>query len=256
MMNRHAIKIFSIAQLLVLVLCLEVKAGIQIERNQTVTTFRKAKKLLFKVHGKRGKTIYCSCEYKKKKINFANCGYKYGKYKKRSRRLEWEHIVPAHAFGQSFPEWRDGHPKCKNRKGTYKGRKCASKVNKEFKFMEADLYNLFPSVGSINATRSNFSMANITDSKANTFGNCQVKIARRKVEPPNSVKGDIARIYMYMDSAYPGRGVISKKNRKLFEAWDKLDPVSSEECDRVLKIEQIQGNGNPFVTPKCLEQKK
>lgn len=238
-------------------LCMQMSyAGIQIERNQKVTSFRKAKKLLFEVHGKRGKTIYCGCDYKKKKVSFQNCGYKYNQYKKRSRRLEWEHIVPAHAFGQSFTEWREGHPKCKNRKGTFKGRKCASKINAEFRFMEADLYNLFPSVGSINATRSNFSMAEISDPKAITFGSCGVKIAERKIEPPKSVKGDIARIYMYMDQAYPGRGVISNKNRKLFEAWNKLDPISPEECERVKKIEAIQGNGNPLVTPKCMELKK
>ena len=50
-----------------------------------------------------------------------------------------------------------------------------------------------------------------------------------------------------MDWAYPGHGIISKKNRKLFEAWDKGDPVDAWECERCGRIEGIQGNENPFV---------
>ncbi|MGK0366897.1 MAG: deoxyribonuclease-1, partial [Thermoproteota archaeon] len=192
---------------------------------------------------------------KKKKVSHQECGYSYNKYKKRSRRLEWEHIVPAHAFGQSFSEWRDGHEKCKNRKKSYKGRRCAHKVSKKFKFMEADMYNLFPSVGSINATRSNYSMAVITEKAGKKFGKCDVKILNRKIEPPNHVKGDIARVYLYMDQAYPGHGIISNKNSKLFASWNLIDPIDDAECNRVEKIASIQGNINPFVSTHCLKKK-
>lgn len=223
-----------------------------IEGNTNIKSFSKAKKLLYKVHGKRGKTIYCGCDYKKKKVSHGSCGYSYKKYKKRSNRLEWEHIVPAHAFGQSFTEWRKGHSKCKSRKKkSYKGRRCASKISKEFKFMEADLYNLYPAVGSINAVRNNFSMTDGLPDSAKIFGNCEVKIQDRKVEPPNSIKGNIARIYFYMDAAYPGKGVISNKNRKLFSAWNKLDPVDEQECELAKKVKAIQGNSNPFVEASC-----
>ena len=36
---------------------------------------------------------------------------------------------------------------------------------------------------------------------------------------------NIARTYFYMDWVYPGHGVISKKNRKLFQALDKGELV-------------------------------
>src|SRR6266436_9092627 len=63
-----------------------------------------------------------------------------------SKRLAWEHVVPAEAFGQSFPEWREGHPACVDSKGkAFKGRNCARKMATQFRYMEADLYNLtFP----------------------------------------------------------------------------------------------------------------
>ena len=65
------------------------------------------------------------------------------------------------------------------------------------------------------------------------------------------IRGEIARTYMYIDSVYPGRGIISKKNRKLFEAWNKSDPVDEWECERARKIERKQGNRNEIVMRSC-----
>jgi deoxyribonuclease-1 len=50
-----------------------------------------------------------------------------------------------------------------------------------------------------------------------------------------------------MNQAYPGKGIISRSNQKLFEAWDKLDPVDEWERERARRIESIQGNQNPFI---------
>ena len=69
--------------------------------------------------------------------------------------------------------------------------------------------------------------------------------------PIGGVRGEIARTYLYMDSVYPGRGIISKKNRKLFDAWNKSDPVDEWECERAKRIEKIQGNRNEVVRRDC-----
>ena len=61
------------------------------------------------------------------------------------------------------------------------------------------------------------------------------------------IRGEIARTYMYMDSVYPDRGIISKKNWELFDAWNKSDPVDDWECERPKRIEKIQGNRNEIV---------
>ena len=65
---------------------------------------------------------------------------------------------------------------------------------------------------------------------------CDMEIEDNKAEPPPEKWGDIARTYFYMGAAYPGHGVISKKNRKLFEAWNKMDPVDEWECERCKRI--------------------
>ena len=85
------------------------------------------------------------------------------------------------------------------------------------------------------------------------FGTCDMEIENRKAEPRPEVWGNIARIYFYMDWAYPGHGIISKKNRKLFGAWDKEDPVDNWECERSKRIEGIQRKANPFVRKVCVE---
>ena len=126
---------------------------------------------------------------------------------KRSKRIEWEHIVPAHAFGQSFKEWRDGDPDCVNKKGKpFKGRNCARKAAIPYRYMEADMHNLVPTVGEINGLRSNYSFGMIPGEKRQ-FGSCDMEIESRTAEPAPHIRGDIARIYMYMDWAYPGHGV-------------------------------------------------
>ncbi len=227
--------------------------------NKKIKSFYEAKKNLEKITFKKtgysqieNKTIYCGCSFdSNKNVDFSSCGYKPKSMYKRAAKVEWEHVVPAHAFGKSFKEWFEGHPKCKNRNGKpFKGRKCCQKSNVEFCLMEADMYNLYPAIGEINALRSNYSMAMIPGEKRD-FGACDVEIEGRKVEPRPEVRGDIARTYMYMDMEYPGRGIISGKNKKLFEAWSKADPVDASECRRASLIEKIQGNRNEIVMKAC-----
>ncbi len=145
----------------------------------------------------------------------------------------------------------DGSERCVTRKGKrFKGRKCTEKTNREFRLMQADMHNLVPAIGEVNGLRSNYGFTQLPGEERE-FGTCDVEIRDRKIEPADHLRGDIARIYMYMDKAYPGRGIISRKNRKLFDAWAKLDPVDKWECERQERIKGIQGNGNPFVEGEC-----
>ena len=220
-------------------------------QNTQITSFSKSKKLLLKLYKDNPVTLYCGCSYKGKKPNLSSCGYIPKKNKKRANRIEWEHVVPAHAFGQSFSEWRKGHPKCVKKNGKkFKGRKCAEKVNKQYRRMQADMFNLYPEIGEVNGRRSNYSMAIINGEKRE-FGECDVEIKSRKVEPREEIRCEIARTYLYMHSVYHGRGIISKKNRKLFDAWNQSDPVDEWECERAKRIEKIQRNRNEIVLKNC-----
>ena len=83
------------------------------------------------------------------------------------------------------------------------------------------------------------------------FGACKTKIEDRKIEPRPEVRGEIARTYLYMERAYPGHGVISGKNMKLYQVWDKSDPVDELECERAFRIAKLQGNVNLVVDQAC-----
>ena len=137
-------------------------------------SYQYSKRILKKIYVNNQKTFYSNCEYSYKKknknmINNKQCGYipknkftKKGKLNKRARRIEWEHIVPAHEFASKFICWEKGDQRCIKKNGKkYRGRKCCSKVNKRFKFMEADLHNLVPSIGELNANRSNYKFSTI-----------------------------------------------------------------------------------------------
>jgi deoxyribonuclease I len=213
--------------------------------NTRIQNFRQAKKILANLYQNHRVTFYCGCSYSGKKVDHASCGYKpkrthykSGKINRRAHRIEWEHVVPAYAFAKSFPEY----PTCK--------RKCLKKKNKVFARMEADLYNLVPAIGEVNGNRSNFTMADIPG-EVREYGSCDVEIKGRKVEPRPAVRGNIARTYLYMDWAYPGRNIITDQERVLFKKWAEADPVDAWECERARMIEKVQRNENPFVTSKC-----
>ena len=220
-------------------------------QNNQIISFSKSKKLLLKIYKDNPVTLYCGCSFKGKKPLLSSCGYVPIKDSKRGNSIEWEHVVPAHAFGQSFPEWMSGHPECVTKNGKkFKGRKCAEKMNEEYKRMQADMFNLYPAIGEVNGRRSNYSMS-IIEGENREFGKCDVEISDGIIEPREEIRGEIARTYLYMESAYPGRGIISKNNRKLFNTWNKSDPVDEWECERAKKIEKIQGNRNEVVMAEC-----
>jgi deoxyribonuclease I len=201
----------------------------------TVTRFSEAKNLLReKVYFDHYKTFYCGEDFNSNLDVTSSRNFKSRKTSRRSKRIEWEHVVPAENFGRSFVEWRVGHQKCMTKGKAFKGRKCAGKASASYRKMEADPYNLVPAIGEVNEARSNFRYSELPG-VANYFGTCDFKLQDRRVEPRSLVKGDIARIYAYMEKTY-GIKLISDAQKKLFEAWSKLDPTDTWECTRIKRI--------------------
>lgn len=226
-------------------------AGVGLAQNTTIDSFNEAKKLLEKkVYPDHRITIYCNAVFDKKKNITLPDGFTTSKHEKRSHRVEWEHVVPAENFGRAFPEWRDGHPDCVDSKGRdFKGRRCAEKVNMTYRHMQADMYNLYPAIGSVNALRSNINFGMLPGAKSD-FGTCQMKIEGNTVEPPESARGVIARTYKYMDAAYKEFNM-SRQQKQLMDAWDKMYPVDAWECERARRVEKIQKNRNEIVAKAC-----
>ena len=152
-------------------------------------------------------------------------------------------MVPAHAFGHNLTCWKSGNERCikKSTQKPYKGRKCCNKVSKQFKLLQADMYNLVPAIGELNADRSNFTFTELSG-EPRKYGKVdfEVNFKQRKVEPPKFSKGQIARTYMYFKKTY--NLPISKKQMKLYRVWNKRYPITDIEKTIYKKIEKLQGN--------------
>ena len=221
-------------------------------QNTNITSFTQAKRHLRDIYDDHTVTLYSQCAYgRDKAIDYDACDYEPRRPDKRGRNIEWEHVVPAEAFGRSFAAWRDGDPACVDRHGKpFRGRHCAAKVSMTYRRVEADLHNLFPEIGEVNALRSNLPMGAVSE-KSVTLAGLTAKIGGGVFEPPNRVKGDVARVHLYMDDAYPELHLLSPQRRKLFVAWSLQDPVDAWECERSARIERVQGNANRFIAQAC-----
>ncbi len=223
-----------------------------------LTSFTTAKKKArSEVYPDHRITLYCGCAYSHSTsasggvIDATACGYEVRVDATRGGRLEWEHIMPAFEFGQLRSCWKAGHLDCVKSDGTpFKGRKCCTKsgVDPEFRKMEADLHNLAPSVGELNADRSKHPYG-MVPGEPREYGACDFEVggSPKIAEPMESILGDVARVWLYMSEAYNVR--LSREERAMFKAWHEADPVDAFEVLRDQRIEAIQGNANPWVRP-------
>lgn len=202
-------------------------------------SFAEAKKEMVHIYADKPESFYCACnivwfDKGAGKPDHDSCGYAVRKNPGRANRIEWEHVVPAHTFGQQRPCWRDG------------GRASCTANDLVFRQMEADMHNLVPAVGEVNGDRSNFRFG-VLPQAVHQHGNCHIKIdfQQRVVEPRPEIRGDIARINFYMYDRYKLR--MSRQQQQLFLAWDKQDPVSEWEAIRNKRISRVMGTVNPFV---------
>ncbi len=131
--------------------------------------------------------------------------------------------------------------------------------------MAKDLFHIYPTDGYVNNMRSNYPYAEVADDGAKISLNGS-KLGKAKdpslkgkfFEPIDEFKGDLARGYFYLLTAYYDRvadwkSPILKGNnltqwaKDILVRWHINDPVSPKELERNRQIELIQGNYNPFI---------
>ncbi|TLX65053.1 deoxyribonuclease I [Stutzerimonas nosocomialis] len=184
--------------------------------------------------------LYCGCKWQwvgksGGRIDAASCGYETRAQQTRAERIEWEHIVPAWIFGHQRQCWQNG------------GRKNCVADDPVFRAMEADLFNLYPSVGEVNGDRSNFQFGMVTG-VAPQYGACGTKVdfKERAAEPRDEVKGLVARSTFYMYDRY---GLsMSRQQQQLLMAWDLQYPVSDWEREWNRRTAGVMSHQNPFIT--------
>ncbi len=221
----------------------------------TADSFSTAKKWLYeKVYYDHPKTFYCGCDYSRSsgqagEINLRSCGLKARQDTDRAQRLEAEHVFPAAQFGNFRRCWREPEQfsECVRDSGkASSGRQCCEKVDPTFEAAHNDLHNLFPAEGEVNGDRRDYNWGMVPGA-ARDYGRCAFKIdsSIRRAEPPDTVKGDIARAMFYMADTYGFN--LSNQDQQLFTAWAKQDPPDAWEQTRNQRIAAIQGRENRFI---------
>lgn len=146
--------------------------------------------------------------------------------------------------------------------------------------MYTDLFHLYPVDVYLNTRRSNYPYGETQGERFRSeegwskLGACTVAGYTGIVfEPNDEYKGDLARTYFYMVTAYEDKitswrkadGVKATLNGTTYPAftdwqlgmllrWAKQDPVSEKEIARNNAVYQIQQNRNPFIDFPGLEQ--
>lgn len=131
-----------------------------------------------------------------------------------------------------------------------------------------DLFNLMPCETSINSSKSNYAMGKVTDVKVNNgctkvgTGYTSPGQTAQLWEPADKWKGDFARDYFYMVTAYSDLNwtsngldmletgdypTMQQWAYTLLLQWAKQDPVDEIERKRNDDVYSIQKNRNPFV---------
>ena len=112
--------------------------------------------------------------------------------------------------------------------------------------IEADLHNLYPSRTEVNKARSNYPFT-VIRGEQRSFGSCDFEFDERArtAEPSPEARGRIARAMLYMSDEYDL--YLKKKQKSLYLAWDGKYPPDQAEHRRNERVEQLQGNRNPYI---------
>lgn len=207
-------------------------------------SFARAKTIAKKVFADKRETLYCSCRFNEEnQVDLKSCHMEEASSIERARRIEWEHIMPAEHFGRHFQCWKEAI--CEKDGKVYRGRKCCEKVDKNFREIESELYNLWPSVGVVNQKRSNYDYSTILV-KTDLYG-CDFSVNKqeKKVEPKNAIKGLVARANLFM--AYRYNIPLSAEQRLLFETWHAQYPPTELEIIWGRQVAAIEGYNNPYI---------
>ena len=134
--------------------------------------------------------------------------------------------------------------------------------------MVADAFHVVPTDGYVNNRRSNYPHAEVKTVSYTSTNNTKVGtsatsgVSGNVCEPADEYKGDFARMYFYMVTAYQDKlsgwkayasfskntyPSLSSWAKTLYLKWSNGDPVSEKEINRNNAIFAVQHNRNPYI---------
>lgn len=125
--------------------------------------------------------------------------------------------------------------------------------------MRSDLHHLMPTFIWPNEVRGHLPFGEV-QGRPEYSNNGGAKMGGGVFEPPDAAKGRIARAVLYFFTRYNDHGITRGDfsanffdNRlEMFLRWNREHPPTAEEKQRNDRIEQFQGNRNPFIDDPTL----
>ncbi|SDX29789.1 endonuclease [Thiocapsa roseopersicina] len=205
--------------------------------------------LLDTVYADRRVTFFCGCRYDLRgRIDLAGCGLGVLVGSRRAEQVEAAHVVSAAQLGGSRRCWREPAAFAACTAGgaaPLSGTACCERVDPAFAAAHQDLHNLVPAVGAITAARSDHVWGELRSGQQ--LGDCAIRFdpILRRVQPPEEVRGDIARTVFYMRDTHGVR--LGRQDVQRYTAWSNADPPDAPEIERNRRIRRVQGRGNRYV---------
>lgn len=195
-------------------------------------------------------TFWCGCSYTTDMRTIRqSCGYKTRADESLAHEITWAHVVPARAFGAHRACWTT--EACKRDDGTsFGGIECCRQRDPVFSRMETDLINLVPEIAEVDKDRSDFPFGTLKG-EPRMYGACDIEVDGQAalVEPPDKVRGDIARVYLYMRQVYGDDLRVPAEQWTLLEQWNTEDPLDEWETKRAARVAEMQREGGAAATP-------
>lgn len=114
---------------------------------------------------------------------------------------------------------------------------------------KSDMHHLFPTDPVANSTRSSLPFG-LVDRPAWQAGGSECDLKRFEVRKKS--RGNTARAIFYFATRY-GK-TISSDEEQILRGWHREDPVDANERARNDRVEEVQGNRNPFIDrPELVE---
>ena len=112
---------------------------------------------------------------------------------------------------------------CTNMSGKlYHGVKCCNKIDPFYQQYERDIFNVM---------------------------GIEKDTPYTDIVPPLHVRGNIARVYLYMKEVYKIN--LSETQVKMYEKWNEEDRVDEKECHIHQQISKIHERENPWIKSAC-----
>jgi hypothetical protein len=129
--------------------------------------------------------------------------------------------------------------------------------------MRSDLHHLFTTFIHPNGVRGHLPFGEVRG-KGEYHNSAGAKMGQGVFEPPNFSKGKVARALLYFYTKYHDKNIYNgafsqerfwNQNLEMLLRWNRTYPPDQDEKNRNDRIEQWQGNRNPYIDDHTLADK-